>query len=806
MDGAGGTGGAPGTTTGSPTGGGGGGGYSGGGGGGTASFGDGGGAGGSKVSSNAGTTTYAPATSGAGAGGVAGATVGSPGAAGSDGAVEITPGPAIAGAATAAAFTTTYGTASAAQGFSLSGVNLWANITATAPAGFEVSSDGTTYGGTATFTQSGGSASGTLRLRLAATAAVSGSYNSQTIALTSSYATTVYVTTAASGNTVSTKALGVTGLAAADKFYDGTVTASLSGTPALVPGDIVGSDNVSLVSGGTPVGAFADAEVGSGKAVSYASGLTLQGTAAGNYHLTGSATSAAILGTKPVGDTTTTTITVANSQTFDLTLNAGQLLANNDPAGGSINGSGTIQVNSGATLGGSGKVGQVSVNAGGTIAPGNSVGTLSSDSQTWEPSGNYEWEINDALGTAGSDPGWDLLSINGTLDITATSGSKFTTYLATLAGNVAGSAAHFNNAYCYAWPIATASVGVTGFSADAFTVDTSGFQNAVGVGSSFSVSNYAKSVYVVYAPACVKPATATHFYDGSVMHVWFTNRPGLAEVKASKMVNCTVTCTAYSITGATLDSGLNLANDGTKLGLPPGTTGIQLFAYRSSGTASINLMAFNSCGDSGGTDPSIVDLVVGPDGVVTKRIEGIPSMERYLQVFNGQPGLQSLTVAVNGHTLPVGPLLAGGRCEVDLASILAEGDNTLVFTGTGGAGANAIVILSDTPANAVAAAPALTVTLSSGGVEISWLGAAGQWQLQVGAAMGATWENVPTAPTAQAGRNRVVESLGAGSRFFRLQSASGNAAAQVPGTASSASLSGAASQPTLNKTYGDITW
>jgi len=125
----------------------------------------------------------------------------------------------ITGAATASAFTTTYGTASTAQTFSVSGANLIANLTATAPAGFEVSSDGTTYGATATFTQSGGTASGSLRIRLAATATVSGSYNSQNVVLSSTGASSVNITTASSGNSVTanaTLAMSVHKNAAAD--------------------------------------------------------------------------------------------------------------------------------------------------------------------------------------------------------------------------------------------------------------------------------------------------------------------------------------------------------------------------------------------------------------------------------------------------------------------------------------------------------------------------------------------------------------------------------------------------------------
>jgi hypothetical protein len=188
--------------------------------------------------------------------------------------------PTIIGSATASAFTTTYGTASAAQNFSVSGSNLTANLVATAPTGFEVSSDGTTYGSTATFTQSGGSASGTLRVRLSASAAV-GSYNSLNVELSSTGATSVNITTASTGNTVSQKALTVTGLTAQNKTYDASTTASTTGTAVL--SGIVGSDDVSLT--GTPSFTFATAAVGTGKTVS-TSGYTLGGTNAANYTLT----------------------------------------------------------------------------------------------------------------------------------------------------------------------------------------------------------------------------------------------------------------------------------------------------------------------------------------------------------------------------------------------------------------------------------------------------------------------------------------------------------------------------------------
>jgi hypothetical protein len=112
--------------------------------------------------------------------------------------------PAItAGTTLPGALSTTFGTASSAQSESVSGANLTANLTATAQAGFEVSSDNITFGSIATYTQSGGNASGTLYVRLAATDAA-GSYDSQTAAILSSTgASSVNVATTSSGNTVS---------------------------------------------------------------------------------------------------------------------------------------------------------------------------------------------------------------------------------------------------------------------------------------------------------------------------------------------------------------------------------------------------------------------------------------------------------------------------------------------------------------------------------------------------------------------------------------------------------------------------
>lgn len=99
--------------------------------------------------------------------------------------------PVISAPSSAPSVSAFYGSASGSSSVSVSGANLTADITATAPTSFEVSNDDTTWGATTTFAQSGGSASGTLYVRLAATAAVGA--HSGNVTLSSTGATGVDV-------------------------------------------------------------------------------------------------------------------------------------------------------------------------------------------------------------------------------------------------------------------------------------------------------------------------------------------------------------------------------------------------------------------------------------------------------------------------------------------------------------------------------------------------------------------------------------------------------------------------------------
>ncbi|MFM8658301.1 MAG: putative Ig domain-containing protein, partial [Chthoniobacterales bacterium] len=170
-----------------------------------------------------------------------------------------------------APLTTTYGAASSPTTFTVSGVYLTSTVSVSVPSGFEISADNTNYDSSVTLTPSSGTLpSTTIYLRLAATAAVSGSYNSQTITVSGGGAASVTATTAPSGNTVSAKALTVTGLSATDKVYDGTTEVVVVGTPAY--NGLVNKESFPV--SGTVAWAFADKNIGAGKVLARTGSFT----------------------------------------------------------------------------------------------------------------------------------------------------------------------------------------------------------------------------------------------------------------------------------------------------------------------------------------------------------------------------------------------------------------------------------------------------------------------------------------------------------------------------------------------------
>jgi hypothetical protein len=150
-----------------------------------------------------------------------------------------------------------------------------------------------------------------------------------------------------------------------------------------------------------------------------------------------------------------------------------------------------------------------------TIAPGNSTGTLSSGTIPFATGGTFEFQLNDAAGTAGSTTAvWDLLSPTG-LNITAGVGQFHLNIFSLTSLQATGSAQNFVDGNNYSWMFVNAGSAITGFNANQFSLDTTGFSNTFT--GTFSVAKgtggTANDLFINYTAAAV-PEPSTYAIPG----------------------------------------------------------------------------------------------------------------------------------------------------------------------------------------------------------------------------------------------------------------------------------------------------
>ncbi len=234
------------------------------------------------------------------------------------------------------------------------------------------------------------------------------------------------------------------------------------------------------------------------------------------------AVSATLAGSGTLRKTTSGTILISSTNTYtgDTSIEAGTLvLTNNGTISGSFSNSANIAIYAGAILKATNRLdGKLTVESAqnlngsgtvhgpvvlkGNVKPGTNgyVGTLNVvGDTTWSGGSKYTWDVNQAGGTAGTDPGWDQLNITGGLTITASQGSPMTIYVTsrTLA-DALGLVSDFNNGTQYSWSIAKTTTGITGFDTNAFVIDSSGFSNPLDPSGVFRVTTNVTDILLVY--------------------------------------------------------------------------------------------------------------------------------------------------------------------------------------------------------------------------------------------------------------------------------------------------------------------
>lgn len=201
----------------------------------------------------------------------------------------------------------------------------------------------------------------------------------------------------------------------------------------------------------------------------------------------------ALVGTGSVASSST--IIVGASTTFDVSgVTGGYTLG----ASQTLSGSGTVSGD---------------MNVSGTLSPGNSPGILYTGSQLWANGANYNFQMLDAIGTAGS--GYDQIVITGTLDLSDLTAGGFDINIWSLSStgpDVSGNALNFDNSINQQWTIVTTTEGITGFDAGDFLINlnarngTNGFSNAL-EGGFFSLSATTNNLILNYT-AIPEPGAA----------------------------------------------------------------------------------------------------------------------------------------------------------------------------------------------------------------------------------------------------------------------------------------------------------
>jgi hypothetical protein len=192
-------------------------------------------------------------------------------------------------------------------------------------------------------------------------------------------------------------------------------------------------------------------------------------------------------------------LNTANNYTGSTTITAGSLVLG---ASGSItsptivnNGNfnvsavtGGFTLASNQTLSGSGTV-TGAMNVVGTLSPGNSPGTMSTGNLAWSNGGDYNWQVLDASGAAGT--GYDTVSVTGTLDLASLTTGGFSLNLWSLLStgpDVNGNATNFSDLLSYSWVLASTTGGVSGFDATDFVINTAANNGTSGFSNSFTGS------------------------------------------------------------------------------------------------------------------------------------------------------------------------------------------------------------------------------------------------------------------------------------------------------------------------------
>jgi autotransporter-associated beta strand protein len=268
-------------------------------------------------------------------------------------------------------------------------------------------------------------------------------------------------------------------------------TLALTGTNTYTGTTTVSAGTLSIGNGGTS-GSIASS------AVTVQSGATLGFNRSNNLSYAGSIGGAGDVTKQGAG---TLTLGGTSGYTGTTSITGGTLSLT-----GSLTGTSLVSVTGSGTLAGTGTInGPVTIESLGTVSPGLSPGPINTGVTTFGPGGHYNWQVQNAAGTAGND--YDTINATS-LTITATGGTgRFNINLWSLSSATTnGPASNFDPNQSQSWTLVkTSDGGVSGFSPSFFQINvgatngTGGFQNSLN-GGTFAVAVSGGNLILTFTP------------------------------------------------------------------------------------------------------------------------------------------------------------------------------------------------------------------------------------------------------------------------------------------------------------------
>ena len=328
-------------------------------------------------------------------------------------------------------------------------------------------------------------------------------------------------------------------------------------------------------------------------------------------------------------------------------------------------GTGTVTVNNGASLSGTGTVGGVAVQRGGILTGGvdGGVGKLTVNGNlTFSAGGILNWKLANASGLAGT--GFDSFDVRGTLDLRGlTTGSTLQFNILNAVGGTTG----FYTNETSQWLVASTTNSIAGFSTDDFTISTAGFTNKLG-GGDFGFITNATGLILQFTASGVDPWTGNMLAGAKVISGQTITSTNNAVIGANSSRNGSVAVTnngVWNVQGnlqvggsangsgtLTIGSGGRITANGLTISDRKGSRGLVLITNGASsnaislGAGTISFGAGNGTIRFAQSNAVTISNAIAGKGAITSTGTGTTTLTANNSRFSGTTSLSAGTMVL----------------------------------------------------------------------------------------------------------------------------------------------------------------